>query len=95
VHDSLGAQATVFVTKSLTNLIQQLCGAQHSWGSGFHGCFFTVFKYRLHAVGQSCKALTVFFSSQFIDRKPIYGLRLFATSITLGVTKNLGEAYAG
>lgn len=32
-----GAQAIVFVTKSLTDLIQQSYGMQHRRGGGFHG----------------------------------------------------------
>jgi len=31
-----GAQAIVFVTNSLTDLIQQPCGAQHRKGGGFN-----------------------------------------------------------
>lgn len=32
-----GAQAIVFVTKSLTDLVQQSYGVQHRRGGGFHG----------------------------------------------------------
>ena len=57
----LGAQAIVFVTNSLTDLIQQPCGAQHRGESGFMGKFSTVRLCSMRAVELGYKPLSAFF----------------------------------
>lgn len=66
----LSARATVFVTNSPTEIVQQPRGAQYRRGGGFHGQLFTVFSYSMRAVKLSHKPLFAFFSCQFRPQAP-------------------------
>ena len=63
-------KAIVCGTNSLTDLIQQPCGAQHRGESGFMGKFSTVFLCSMRAVELGYKPLSAFFSRQFRPQAP-------------------------
>lgn len=63
-------QAIVFVTNSLTDLIQQPCGAQHRGAAGFMAEFSTVFLRNLPDIKPCGKRFFEFFCDQFRPQAP-------------------------
>lgn len=66
----LGAQAIVLAMNTLTDLIQQPCGAQHRGAASFMAEFGTVFLYDIHTVKLGYKRLAAFFPCRFRPQAP-------------------------
>lgn len=77
----LGAQAIVFVTNALADLIQHPCGAQYRRAAGFMVEFGAIFSYSTNAAKQGYKTRAAFFACQFRPQAPDMACGLVPSSL--------------